>query len=150
MIRRAQIEDIQGMSRVRLCVKENVLSNPGFVTYVDYEEHLTKYGAGWVAVVNGKIVGFAIVNAEANNVWALFVDPEYERNGIGRALHDTMLNWYFGHTTATIWLSTGQHTRAATFYRTCGWSEVCILPNGEIKFEMQDSIWQNTAEVRQQ
>jgi GNAT superfamily N-acetyltransferase len=105
MIRRAQIEDLQGMSRVGLYVKANVLSNPCLVTYVDYEDRLTKHGAGWVAVINGKIVGFAIVTAEAHNVWALFVDPEYERNGIGRALHDTMLNWYFGHTNATIWLS---------------------------------------------
>jgi len=136
LIREAQIADIEPMSVVRLAVRENVLSDPALVTYDDYVEYLTRRGCGWVAEVAGRIVGFAIVDLQEHNVWALFVHPDFDRRGIGRALHDTMLAWYFRQTSAPLWLSTEPGTRAEAFYRKAGWQEVGRTASGEVKFEM--------------
>lgn len=42
-----------------------------------------------------QIVGFSIADLKENNIWALFVHPDFENLGIGRKLHDIMLDWYF-------------------------------------------------------
>ena len=52
-------------------------------------------GKGWVCEIENNIVGFAIVDLKENNIWALFVQPEFENMGIGKKLHTAMLNWYF-------------------------------------------------------
>jgi ribosomal protein S18 acetylase RimI-like enzyme len=139
--REALITDIPQMSVVRLAVKENALSNPGKITEQDYEEHLSKRGKGWVCEENGKVVGFAIGDLEKHNIWALFVQPEYEGQGIGRDLLISLLDWYYGETRETIWLSTAPDTRAADFYRSFGFKETGKLPNGELKFELTADDW---------
>ncbi|WP_245652212.1 GNAT family N-acetyltransferase [Rufibacter tibetensis] len=118
-----------------------MLSNPALVTDADVEEYITNRGKGWVCEAEGKVVGFAIADLQDHNIWALFVDPEYEKKGIGRHLHDLMLEWYFSQTTETVWLGTGPGTRAETFYRTAGWQEVGTHGNDEIKFEMSSADW---------
>ena len=135
-LREAQISDIPSMSEIRLAVKENVLSTPGLVTYKDYVEYLTRRGQGWVAEVDGRTVGFAIVDLQGHNIWALFVHPDFDKQGIGRALHDTMLTWYFSQTDEPVWLGTGPGTRAEAFYRKAGWRNVGTRPNGEVKLQM--------------
>jgi len=70
-IREANIQDIAGMSVVRLAVKENILNNPALVTDQDYIDYLTTYGKGWVCEVDGTIVGFAIVGLQQRNIWAV-------------------------------------------------------------------------------
>lgn len=44
-------------------------------------------GDAWVAIVDGKLVGFMILHG--NEVGALFVDPEYHGNGVGYELMNT-------------------------------------------------------------
>lgn len=141
LIREAQLTDISQLTVIRFAVTENVLSKPGLVTEADYVEFLTQRGKGWVAVVEGRIVGFAIVDLTGNNVWALFVEPDFDRQGVGRALHDTMLNWYFAQTRETLWLGTAPGTRAEGFYRRAGWNSLGLRPNGEVKFEMAVTSW---------
>lgn len=77
---------------VRNAVKENVLSDPSVVKDADYIPFLTNRGKGWVAVHDEKVIGFAIVDLETRNIWALFMDPEWEGKGIGRILHEEMLD----------------------------------------------------------
>jgi len=141
MIREAIIEDIKQIQVVRNSVKENTLSDPGLVTDKDCEEFLTVRGKGWVYETGNKIVGFSIVDLVENNVWALFVDPEFEKKGIGKLLHDTMIDWYFLQTKKNIWLGTSPHTRAERFYRKSGWNEIGTHGKGEIKFEMTIDSW---------
>jgi GNAT superfamily N-acetyltransferase len=136
LIREAQVADIEAMSVVRLAVKENVLSNPALVPYADYVDYLTRRGQGWVAEVGGRIVGFAIADLQDHNIWALFVHPGFDRQGLGRVLHDTMLDWYFAQTQEPVWLGTAPGTRAEAFYRKAGWRDMGIRGNGEVKFEM--------------
>jgi GNAT superfamily N-acetyltransferase len=141
--REAHITDIEQLHITRNSVIENILTNPDLVTYADYLEFITKRGKGWVCEVDGTIVGFSIVDLKENNVWAIFVHPEFERKGIGRKLHDLMLSWYFNQTYKKIWLGTDSGTRAEMFYRKSGWTEVGIHGKGEIKFEMTAEEWRN-------
>ncbi|MDB5268269.1 MAG: family acetyltransferase [Hymenobacter sp.] len=135
-IREAQVADIPRMSEIRLAVRENALSNPALVTYEDYVAYLTQRGKGWVAEVGGQVVGFAIADLQDHSIWALFIHPDFDRQGIGRALHNTMLTWYFGQTTEPVWLSTAPGTRAEGFYRRAGWRETGRTRRGEVRFEL--------------
>jgi GNAT superfamily N-acetyltransferase len=139
--REALLSDIPQMNVVRLAVKENALSNPALITQDDYVDYLSTRGKGWVCEVDNQVVAFAIGDLAKKNVWALFVQPGYEGQGIGRELLILLLDWYYGNTTETIWLSTAPDTRAASFYRSFGWKETGKLPNGELKFELTAEDW---------
>lgn len=145
IIRTATIDDISQIQLVRNAVKENMLSNPALVTNSDCEKYLTVRGKGWVCEIEQQIVGFAIADLEDNNIWALFILPAHEGRGIGRQLHDTMMNWYFEQGKETVWLSTSPNTRAEKFYRHAGWQENGAYGKGEVKFEMTRQQWINRA-----
>ncbi len=140
-IREAVIEDIPALQVIRHAVKENVLSDPSVVTDADCIAYLTQRGKGWVSLSGDMITGFAIADLEDHNIWALFVHPGHEHKGIGKLLHDTMMDWYFSQTKITAWLSTDAHTRAEQFYRKAGWKETGKYGKTEIKFEMDAATW---------
>ena len=140
-IRPAIISDIPGMQIVRLAVKENVLSNPNLIPNDAYIPFITIHGKGWVSESDNKITGFAIADLEKENIWALFVLPEYEGRGIGKDLQKIMLDWYFNTGKDYVWLGTSPGTRAERFYTKTGWKA-----NGhhgdEVKFEMTKLEWE--------
>ncbi len=146
--RKATIEDISQLHRVRASVRENCLSNPDLIKSKDYEQYLTHSGKGWVCEINEIIIGFAIVDVHAYNVWALFIQPGFEKKGIGRRLHDDMLDWYFTQTKETIWLTTNPKTRAEVFYRKAGWEDKGVETNGEIRFEYRSEDWKKVTKKR--
>lgn len=141
--REATKNDIPQIQIVRNSVKENQLSNPALVTDKDCEEFITIRGKGWVCEADNIIVGFSIADLQENNIWALFVHPDYEGKGIGRKLHALMLDWYFGQTQKTVWLGTAPGTRAEEFYKRKGWKVVGTHGKGETKFEMSFKNWMN-------
>jgi GNAT superfamily N-acetyltransferase len=144
IFREATITDIPQIQLVRNSVKENVLSDPALVTDKDCEDYLFDRGKGWVCEIEGEVVGFAIADLIDHNLWALFVKPGFDKKGIGKKLHDGMLDWYFAQTDLPIWLGTSPGTRAEGFYRKAGWNEVGIHGKGEIKFEMTASNWKKS------
>jgi GNAT superfamily N-acetyltransferase len=91
--------------------------------------------------VEDTVVGFAIADLEENNIWALFIHPDEEGHGIGKRLHQMMMNWCFSKTTKRVWLSTAADSRAEKFYRKAGWQETGFHGKGEIKFEMSSEQW---------
>ncbi|MBC7776568.1 MAG: GNAT family N-acetyltransferase, partial [Phycisphaerae bacterium] len=95
-----------------------------------------------VCEINEKIVGFSIVDLKGHNIWALFLRPEFEKQGIGKALQTHMLRWYFEQTKEPVWLGTAPGTRAEAFYRKSGWTEVGTHGKGELKFEMMYEDWE--------
>lgn len=141
IFREAKTPDIEQIQIVRNSVRENILSNPDLVTDRDCEEFLTLRGKGWVCEVENQIVGFSIVDLKDNNIWALFLIPEFEKKGIGQKLHNLMLDWYFEQTQDTVWLGTTPKTRAENFYRRSGWTDVGMHGKKEIKFEMTYKTW---------
>ena len=142
-IREAKIADIKQIQLVRNSVTENTLSDPNLVTDEDCKTFLTIRGKGWVCEIDNHIVGFSIVDLQEHNIWALFLNPKYEKQGIGKQLHDIMLDWYFMQTKENVWLGTSPKTRAASFYKIAGWKVIGTHGNGETKFEMTYKNWMN-------
>ncbi|MEY8848550.1 GNAT family N-acetyltransferase [Psychroserpens sp. XS_ASV72] len=138
----ATANDIKQIQRVRNSVRENILSNPNLVTDELCLEFITNRGKGWVGEIENQIIGFSIVDLKERNVWALFIEPNFECNGIGKQLQKIMLDWYFSQTSDNIWLSTDKKTRAENFYRKTGWTEIGTHGNGEIKFVMTKENWE--------
>jgi GNAT superfamily N-acetyltransferase len=136
MVRPARRTDVPAMQRVRAAVRENVLVST-VITDADVIEAIEVTGRGWVAEVAGEIVGFAIGNARTGNIWALFLDPDHERRGIGRRLHDTMLDGLWAQGLDRLWLSTEPATRAERFYAAAGWRRAGLTANGEVRFERE-------------
>ena len=142
-IRIAEIKDISQIQVVRNLVKENRLSDPALVPDSDVQDYITRRGRGWVCEINEQVVGFAIADLLGNNIWALFIHPDFEKLGIGKELHDEMMSWYFSQTDKTVWLGTSPKTRAELFYRKAGWKEAGMHGKGEIKFEMTKDEWRS-------
>ncbi|MEO8590329.1 MAG: GNAT family N-acetyltransferase [Flavobacteriales bacterium] len=142
VVREATAADIRAMHVIRLGVRENRLSDPSVVTEQDYHDFMARDTKSWVCAhstgsgPDGAIVGFAMVDVEKRNVWALFVAPEHEFNGVGKLLHDTMLAWYFTRADV-LRLSTAPDTRAEAFYRKAGYTEQGLTPSGEVIFELK-------------
>lgn len=137
IIREMHSDDVASAHRIRLSVRENQLSDPSGVTEQDYHDFMARDTKIWVCMPNGTIVGFAMVDVEKRNLWALFVAPEHAFRGVGRASHDTMLAWYFTRPDV-LRLSSAPNTRAEQFYRRAGCASKGRTPSGEVIFELQE------------
>jgi GNAT superfamily N-acetyltransferase len=140
VIRVAAEADIPGMHRVRVSVKENALSHPDRIRAGDYRAMILDDGRGWVCEADGEIVGFAVADLKRANVWALFISPEHEKRGIGRRLHDAMMDWMF-EAVDLVWLGTAPNSRAEGFYLAVGWERIGLQPDGEVRFELSRERW---------
>ncbi|MFT3809317.1 MAG: GNAT family N-acetyltransferase [Micropepsaceae bacterium] len=80
-----------------------------------------------VAILHGEVAGFyslgdAARPGEANYLWHLYVDPRFQRRGIGRALHDAALAEIASRGAANAWLDViRQNDKARAFYAALGW-----------------------------
>ena len=79
IFREANINDIKQIQRVRHSVKENSLPDPALVSDEDVKDFVSNKGKDWVCEFENDIVGFAIADLKENNIWALFVQPEFEK-----------------------------------------------------------------------
>lgn len=136
-LRIADIADIPAMHEVRLSVRENVLTSSASVTPKRYRTLLSEDGRGWVYELDGAIVGFVVADAVRRNIWALFVRPEHEGQGIGRTLHDAALDWLFAQGSEPVWLETEPNTRALRFYDAAGWQRGNETAKGALRLEMR-------------
>lgn len=139
-IRVATEADVDALQRIRLAVRENQLADPAMVQPHHVVEKISREGRGWVAEAAGRVVGFAIGDQTRRNVWALFMDPDFEGRGIGRRLHDVMMDWFFASGEEPVWLSTDPGTRAEAFYQAAGWRRAGEY-RGEARFEMDREQW---------
>ena len=133
-VRKATPSDIGAMHRIRLTVRENLLSDASKVTEASYEPYVAA-GTAWVVERGGIIAGFSAVDGATQSVWALFVDRAFEGIGVGRTLHDHMVQWASDHDVGRLSLTTAPGTRADRFYRKLGWAEVGRGAGDEVVFE---------------
>ena len=126
LFRQASSSDIPAMSRIRLAVTENVLSDPRRATPAMYEDYLEKSGRGWVAEYGGEIAAFCYADRIEASIWALFVAPGHEGRGFGSALLGRAVAWLFELGHDTVHLSTSAGTRADRFYAAQGWQRAPI------------------------
>jgi len=134
-IRVASANDIPEMQRVRESVRENTLPDYSVLSTDRYRAHLEDLGRRWVYEREGRVVGIAVANLEDASIWALFVEPESEGQGIGRALHDVMLAWLRANGSTLVSLGTDPGTRAARFYEAAGWTPRGQGASGEAIYE---------------
>jgi GNAT superfamily N-acetyltransferase len=120
--RQATRADIPAMSTIRLAVRENTLSDPSRVTAQMYLDYLELAGRGWVAEIDGAIVGFSYADKHNASIWALFINEEFEGRGIGKRLLRLAVDWLFEQGHASVHLGTTPGTRADRFYAAQGWT----------------------------
>lgn len=133
-VREAVEADIPAVMELRLAVRENRLFDPGQVTAEDCLAYVRR-GHMWVWDEDGAILGFSASTCETGWIWALFVRPEHEARGIGRALFAVACDALTGAGHGTLRLSTDSGTRAERFYRAAGWRAAGRTPDGELIFE---------------
>ena len=138
ILRQAVRADAPGIWRVRYAVTENTLT-PGRIGDEELLEHLERIGRGWVVEEDGEIVAFAIGRTTDANIWGLFVDPAAQGRGHGARLHDVMVEWMFAQGLETLWLGTGNETRARAFYEKHGWREAGPYGERETRYELTRS-----------
>ncbi|GAA4299200.1 GNAT family N-acetyltransferase [Nibribacter koreensis] len=147
ILREAQLQDIPAMQVVRRAVQENKLSHPDRIKDQDYVPMLHAPNKGWVVEVADKVVGFAVVDVLSQNIWALFVTPGHDKQGIGKALQQQMLTYAFQYCDH-LWLSTEPGSRAEVFYQRTGWHSTGLTPGGEVKFEISRADWNQTLPIK--
>ena len=134
-VRPATVADIPAMMELRLSVRENRLSDPSRVTAQDCLAYVER-GEMWVWDEAGEILGISAGKRETGWIWALFVRPGHEGQGIGRALFATACDALRRVGISRLRLSTDPDTRAERFYRAAGWQEAGRTAEGELIFEL--------------
>lgn len=136
ILRQAVRSDVHDIMRVRHSVQENRLTSR-VIPDEEVVEAIEVSGRGWVVEVDGRIVAFAIGNAQTGNIWALFVEPEHAGQGHGKRLQTEMLDWLWSQGLKRLWLSTSPGTRAERFYESTGWQRQGLTSDGEVLFEQK-------------
>ena len=137
-IRLGRVSDIPQITLVRTSVNENHLSVEQMeemgITEASTAQMITASPCCWVAVVNAKVVGFSMVNNEDGCLFAAFVLPDYEGQGIGSSLLEVAEEQLFKvHSLA--WLETTKSSHAASFYRNKGWGNEKLVGPDYIRLE---------------
>ena len=137
-IRPAVVADVGAMFRVRGAVGENTMSAEELaalgITPATIAQAVSSGPCAWVATVQGEVVGFAMVDLEDACLFALFVLPAFEGQGIGTALARICEEALFQrHERA--WLETAQGSRAAQLYRHLGWGSEVDIGEGDVRME---------------
>jgi GNAT superfamily N-acetyltransferase len=133
-IRLATKLDIPNLMRIRLAVRENILSNPARVPDSAYHPFIER-GALWLCEqATGECLGFAAADLTDGSIWALFIAPQAEGQGIGQRLMAQMIadlrqaGWQQAR------LSTQPESRAAAFYQRNGWIDAGMTSDGDLVF----------------
>ena len=137
IFRRAVEADIPAMSRIRLAVRENTLSNPARITEAMYRDYLDAKGRGWVAVDGDTIVAFSYADRTDGSIWALFTDPAHEGRGAGKRLLRLCVDWLFEVGFHELHLGTAADTRADRFYAAQGWTREGMKDAIEVAYRLR-------------
>jgi GNAT superfamily N-acetyltransferase len=140
LLREATAGDMPGIARVRTSVRENHLSAEQLrargITNESVAASFLAESKGWVAERSGEIVAFSIADRASRSIFALFVLPAYEGQGLGSLLLDLALQWLGQHRITRVWLATGPGTKAARFYERRGWIAVGSGAHGDVRYEL--------------
>lgn len=140
-IRAATPDDVEALFDIRCSVGENHLSReqlaalditvPSVRTMIESGEFVSV-----VADQDGVVAGFVMVETAKGYVFACFVRPGFEAQGIGGALMSAAEQELRRSGARELWLSTGAEPtlRAHGFYRHLGWREDGRLADGQIRY----------------
>ncbi|MER2493552.1 GNAT family N-acetyltransferase [Catenovulum sediminis] len=143
-IREASVTDIPALDIIRQKPSDNPLPLNKPISEICYHNYLTLYGKGWVSYDTGGVNGYVICSKKESSIWALFVDPSYQRQGIGQLLLSTASNWLYQSGICKIYLSTGVNSRAEHFYQKQGWTRGAVLSTGQVTYYKEKHFLKNT------
>ena len=145
-VRVATAADIPALFAVRTSVRENHLNLAQLADRGVTPASIAGMIAGhdsraWVREEAGEVVAFSMADARTGTVFALFVHPEAQRRGHGRALLRAAEDWLFDAGWETIWLQTGRdpRIRAHGFYRAAGWRLAGPADHDDVRYEKRRS-----------
>jgi len=139
-VRIAGRTDVETLFRIRTGVRENHQSRAEIaalgITPDSVARMLDTGARAWVCEIGGRPAGFSMAVAAERTVFALFVLPEHEGRGAGRALLRAAEDWLFALGDGPIQLTTGadEALRAHGFYRRMGWVPAGREGNGELRY----------------
>lgn len=135
-IRPAHVHDVGAMFHVRAAVAENTMTPEELaaagVTPDTIAQAISDAPCAWVATVEGQVAGFAMVDLDSACLFALFVLPEHEGQGMGTRLTRACEQALFQRH-ACAWLETARASRAAGLYRHLGWGDETDVGDGDIR-----------------
>jgi GNAT superfamily N-acetyltransferase len=139
--REATAADMPAISVVRQSVIENPLTVEQLaargITNESVAAALLKDLKGWVAEVDGRIVGFSMADCNERALFALFVMPDAEGRGIGGLLYGLAIDWLREKGARDLWLTTSADTKAARFYERRGWIAAGVDVYGDVRYELK-------------
>lgn len=139
-LRIATAADVETLFDIRTSVTQNHLSREQMaglgITPEALSSILEQEPCAWIAHRNGEAAGFAMVDGEIGEVFALFIRPGFESLGIGRALMARAEEYLFERH-ALIWLVTDGNPgiRANGFYQRLGWQRVGRVDARDVRYE---------------
>jgi ribosomal protein S18 acetylase RimI-like enzyme len=140
-LRSASVSDAETLFDIRCSVTENHQSRAELAIIgatVDSVKEMIASGdyLTTIAEKDRPPVGFTIAQISEGYIFACFVRPEFEGQGIGRALMNAAEEGLRRAGVKQAWLSTGsgQDLRAGGFYRHLGWTQKGYLEDGQIRF----------------
>jgi GNAT superfamily N-acetyltransferase len=134
-LRQATTLDLPRISAVRHGTAENRLGAPSLVTPAEIEWYLNE-AIFLVSEDQAGIQGFTCANHQTGYLWALFVIDGAQGRGHGTALLNEVIERFRKAGQRQAFLTTGEDTKAATFYRSMGWTQTGLDRRGEPVFRL--------------
>lgn len=142
-IRIAQSTDIETLFKIRTSVTENYQSREEIaqlgITPDSVATMLAIDCCGWIAELEAQPIGFSIANATEKTILGIFIYPNFEGQGAGRALMQAAEDWLWSKNIQEIWLLTGNdpNLRAYGFYLHLDWQPIGIESKGDFAGEVR-------------
>jgi GNAT superfamily N-acetyltransferase len=134
MIRKATRADRPRIFEVRSAVRENKLGAASVSKVEATADWIFENATFWVWEEAGVVQGFSVADPRDGSIFGLFVHPDWEGRGLGRALLPLACQDLREAGFAEATLTTGAGTRAERFYRENGWVETGRQEDGQIIF----------------
>ncbi|WP_455912228.1 GNAT family N-acetyltransferase [Pseudomonas putida] len=140
LIRVATPDDIDTLFAIRTSVVQNHLSREQMtalgITPQVLADSIRAAPCVWIAEVEGRPAAFSMVDRAAGEVFAMFVLPGYEGQGLGRRLMAVAEAALFEQHERLFLITDGRdEIRANGFYQRLGWSMVDRLEGDDVRYE---------------
>ena len=95
--REITLNDTPAIFELRIATNENNFTYEELeargITHVLLQEKLLRSCKGWLCEINNEIIGFAIADKKAANIWALAVLPVYNKKLVAANLQNLAEHW---------------------------------------------------------
>lgn len=139
-LRPASVSDIELLFDIRTSVKQNHLSREQMhemgITAHTLGDAIRTSPCAWIAELAEEAAGFAMVDSEEGEVFALFVYPWHEGKGVGQLLLRQAEQALFQMHPVIYLITDGDESmRANGFYQRSGWTLAGRIDARDVRYE---------------